>query len=215
MSFETLVVSLVQLVSTVAGVYLAARAAHKNTLEFETIRSERDGYFMRAALLDELKDNLNAVDAWSKEFQEHLDKDPAIQAHLAELEESVDPEIVRDGGQPWVAWWKAGTAFRHTYQHDNPRQLELSSFIWDTLKQQNGTFQLPSGLLSAVRRYYRQTGTNMRDVSTRDHLERTQHAAVAIWEDTRHMRGEVLPGFEKTLVKMRARLVAKGVSLDG
>jgi hypothetical protein len=52
MSFETLIVSLVQLVSTVVGVYKAARAAHKNTVEFEAIRAERDGYFMRVSLLD-------------------------------------------------------------------------------------------------------------------------------------------------------------------
>ena len=213
MSFETLVVSLVQLVSTVVGVYLAARAAHKNTVEFEAIRSERDGYFMRVALLDELKDNLNAVDAWSKDFQAHLDMDPAIQAHLQELMEGADQVMVRDG-HAWVAWWKAGSAFRHTYKEDNPPRLEFTTFIWETMKQQNITFQLPSDFLSAVRRYYSRIDANMRDVSTRDRLDRTQRAAAGIWEDTRRMRDETVPAFEKKLVKLHARLAAKGVALD-
>jgi hypothetical protein len=214
MSLEMLVTSAVQLVSTVLGVYLAARAAHKNTVEFEVIRSERDGYFMRAALLEELKENVAAVDAWSADFQAHLDRDPAIQAHSDELRESADPEIVKNG-QAWVAWWKAGSAFRLTHINDNPPVLTLSTLIWDAMKQQNVTFQLPADFLSAVRRYYRDIASSMQDVSTRAHLDRQQRAAVTIWKETRHMRDKVAPAFEKRLTHQRQELLRKGITLDG
>ena len=206
---ELVISSGVQVVSTVLGVYLAARSAYRNTV----IRSERDGYFMRAALLDELKENIAAVDAWSADFQAHLDRDPAIQAHAEELKESADPEIVRSG-HAWVAWWKAGSAFRLTDINNNPPVLMLSTFIWDAMKQQSITFQLPANFLSEVRRYYRNIDSSMPQVSTRDNLARQQNAAVTIWRETRHMRNTVVPAFEKKLKILRTELLGKGITLD-
>lgn len=206
---ELMISSGVQVVSTVLGVYLAARYAYRSTV----IRSERDGYFMRSALLDELKDNIAAVDAWSADFQAHLDRNPAIRAHAEELKESADPEIVRSG-HAWVAWWKAGSAFRLTDINNNPPVLTLSTFIWDAMKQQSITFQLPTDFLSDVRRYYRSISSSMPQVSTRDNLARQQEAAVTIWRETRHMREIVMPGFEKRLKILRTELLRKGTILD-
>jgi hypothetical protein len=206
---ELMISSSVQVVSTVLGVYLAARSAYRNTV----IRSERDGYFMRTALLDELKENIAAVDAWSADFQAHLDRNPAIKAHADELRESADPEIVRSG-HAWVAWWKAGSAFRLTDINNNPPVLTLSTFIWDAMKQQSITFQLPTDFLSEVRRYYRSISSSMPQVSTREHLARQQEAAVIIWRETRHMREIVVPGFEKRLKILRTELLRKGITID-
>jgi hypothetical protein len=212
-TMEMAITSAVQLVSPVLGVYLAARAAHRNTVEFEVIRAERDGYFMRAALLEELKENAAAVDTWSADFQAQLDRDPAIMAHADELKQSADPEIVKSG-HAWVAWWKAGSAFHLTDINDNPPILALSTLIWDAMKQQSVTFQLPADFLSEVRRYYRDIASNMQDVSTRARLDRQRRAAVTIWQETRHMRETVVPAFEKRLAKLRVELLRKGVTLD-
>ena len=206
---ELVISSGVQVVSTVLGVYLAARSAYRNTV----IRSERDGYFMRAALFDELKENIAAVDAWSADFQAHLDRNPAIQAHATELKENADPEIV-SSGHAWVAWWKAGSAFRLTDINNNPPVLTLSTFIWDAMKQQSITFQLPTNFLSEVRRYYGSISSSMPHVSTREHLVRQQEAAVTIWRETRHMREIVVPGFEKRLKILRTELLRKGITID-
>jgi hypothetical protein len=206
---ELIISSGVQVVSTVLGVYLAARSAYRNTV----IRSEREGYFMRAALFDELKENIAAVDTWSADFQAHLDHNPAILAHAVELKESADPEIVRTG-HAWVAWWKAGSAFRLTDVNNNPPLLTLSTFIWDAMKQQSITFQLPADFLSEVRRYYGTIGRSMPEVSTRDNLARQQNAAVTIWRETRHMRDTVVPAFEKRLKILRTELQRKGITLD-
>jgi hypothetical protein len=206
---ELMISSGVQVVSTVLGVYLAARYAYRSTV----IRSERDGYFMRTALLDELKENIAAVDAWSGDFQARLDRDPAIRAHAEELKESADPEIVRSG-HAWVAWWKAGSAFRLTDINNNPPVLTLSTFIWDAMKQQSITFQLPTDFLSEVRRYYRSISSSMPQVSTRENLARQQEAAVTIWRETRHMRETVMPAFEKRLKILRTELLRKGITFD-
>ena len=206
---ELAITSGVQVVSTVLGVYLAARSAYRSTV----IRSERDGYFMRTALFDELKENIAAVDAWSADFQDNLDRNSAIQAHAEELKESADPEILKTG-HAWVAWWKAGSAFRLTNINDNPPVLALSTFIWDAMKQQSLTFQLPGNFLSEVRRYYITIDGSMPHVATRENLRRQVNAAVTIWRETRHMRENVVPAFEKSLKMLRAELQRKGITLD-
>jgi hypothetical protein len=55
---EFWIANLVVMASTIIGVYLAAQAGFKTALQFEVARSERDGFYMRRALLDELKDKL-------------------------------------------------------------------------------------------------------------------------------------------------------------
>jgi hypothetical protein len=204
--------NLVIMASTVMGVYLAALAGYKTALEFEVARGERDGYYMRRALVDELKDNLAAVKTWGEEFQAQLNKSGTIPDHLQELQQGADPEMVADG-QAWVAWWQAATAFRFTNIHTNPSELKLATFTWDTLKQQSSTFQLPVEYISNVRRYYGGIESNMRDVSTRDHITKTMQAAVAIWKDTRRMRQEVLPLLEKDIAEVRASLISKGIPI--
>jgi hypothetical protein len=57
--------NLVIVLSTVLGVFLAAQAGYRTAIDFELARAEREGYFMRRALLDELKDNLNQADQYA------------------------------------------------------------------------------------------------------------------------------------------------------
>lgn len=59
---EFWVSNLIIVFSTVLGVYLAAQAGYRTALDFELARGDREGYFMRRALLDELKDNLDQAD---------------------------------------------------------------------------------------------------------------------------------------------------------
>lgn len=50
------------LVSTVLGVYLAAMAGYRTAVEFEVSRTDREGYYMRRALRDEVNKNLQWAD---------------------------------------------------------------------------------------------------------------------------------------------------------
>lgn len=58
------------LLSTVLGVYLAASAGYDAALAFEGLRTEKQGYFMRRALADELSDNLSNAEKWTGYFLE-------------------------------------------------------------------------------------------------------------------------------------------------
>ena len=118
--------------STIIGVYLAAQAGFTTAMQFEIARSDRDGYYMRRALLDEVKDNLASVDEWSavrKGYaQPHFGRVfPAVR-HLGGLlvrqRRLVEPDIA-------------------------PDELKMKTFVWETMKQQTITFQLAPQLLPA------------------------------------------------------------------
>jgi hypothetical protein len=64
-NLEFWVSNLVIVFSTILGVYLAAKAGYSTAIEFEQARSDREGYYMRRALLDELRDNLDQADQWA------------------------------------------------------------------------------------------------------------------------------------------------------
>jgi hypothetical protein len=64
-NLEFWVSNLVIVLSTIMGVYLAAQAGYATAVNFEKVRNEREGYFMRKALLDELRDNIDEADKTS------------------------------------------------------------------------------------------------------------------------------------------------------
>jgi hypothetical protein len=69
-NLEFWVSHLIILASTVAGVYLAASAGYDAALAFESLRSDKQGYYMRRALNDELDDNLKDAHKWTTYFIE-------------------------------------------------------------------------------------------------------------------------------------------------
>jgi hypothetical protein len=179
--------------STVIGVYLAAQAGFKTAMQFEIARGDRDGYYMRVALLDEVKDNLAAADDWSASFEKQLRNRISEQYFLP--------------SDNWAVYWsdKGGWSSSGI----KPDELKMKTFVWEAMKQQSITFQLSPQLLSAVRRYYDSMDGNMKDIA--GHEWKSGPAAKAILEDTRRMREEIVPAFEKDIAELRARLDAMGV----
>jgi len=60
---------LIVLTATIVGVYLAASAGLKTAIDFELIKSDRDSYYMRTALLEEVRDNVNNLESWSESYR--------------------------------------------------------------------------------------------------------------------------------------------------
>lgn len=60
---------IVVLIATVLAVYLAASAGLQSAVKFELIKSDRDSYYMRNALLEEVRDNLEVLEGWGKEYR--------------------------------------------------------------------------------------------------------------------------------------------------
>jgi hypothetical protein len=181
--------------STIIGVFLAAQAGFTTALQFEIARNDRDGYYMRRALLDEVKDNLASVDAWSAGMEK------AMRARI-----SADYFLPTDS---WVDYWSEKGGWQNS--HIKPDELKMQAFVWDTMKQQSITFQLAPALLSGVRRYYDAMDGNMKDV--RGTEWKAARAAKAIVEDTKRMREEIVPAFEKDIAELRDRLTKTGVPI--
>lgn len=171
-TLEFWISNFVIILSTVLGVYLAAQAGYKTAVEFETVRADREGYFLRRALLDELKDNLEQADKLA------------------------DGVINKDG------WRYRGSA--------DPYKLQ--SYVWDTMKQQSITFQLPSEVLSGVRRYYDSAASAAQGMAQGQGT--AIDAAKNLMEETKRVREAVVPALEKSIAALRERLAAKNVSLD-
>jgi hypothetical protein len=222
-NLEYWVSQLVVLTSTVLGVYLAAQAGYSTAIQFEVTRGEREAYYLRRALLDEVKSNLRAVDEWSASYEKAL-------------REKVD-EAYFEPTDTWVTFFRDKRGWAHLGELTHPRErnqlhysdsekrealrlqntlipdeLKMKTFVWDTMKQQVITFQLPPELLSAVRSYYDSMDGNVKDV--RSNTEKTSVAAVAITDDTRRMRDEVVRTFEKEMAQLRSSLERKGVSVN-
>jgi hypothetical protein len=179
--------------STIIGVYLAAQAGFTTALQFEIARSDRDGYYMRRALLDEVKDNLASVDEWG-----------------AGMEKALRNRISADYFLPtdnWVDYWSEKGGWQNS--RIKPDELKMQSFVWETMKQQSITFQLAPQLLSGVRRYYDAMEGNMKEMLSQDW--KSARAAKAIVEDTKRMREEIIPAFDKDITELRDRLGKMGV----
>jgi hypothetical protein len=171
-NLEFWVSNLVIVLSTVLGVYLAAQAGYRTAVEFEAARAERESFYLRRALLEEVKDNLEQAD------------------------KTADFIINKDG-------WR----FR-----GNPDAYKLQSYVWETMKQQSITFQLPPEILTAVRRYNDFTAGV--SASLAQGQGTAMEAAKNLQEETRKMRETTLPVMEKSIASLKERLLAKGVNLD-
>ncbi len=58
--------------STVLGVYLAAHAALETAIQFEAVRADRDSYYVRTSLHNELKQNIDVYEEIIHNYQEGL-----------------------------------------------------------------------------------------------------------------------------------------------
>ncbi|MFK7815068.1 MAG: hypothetical protein AB8B92_01920 [Gammaproteobacteria bacterium] len=58
--------------STVLGVYLAAHAALETAIQFEAVRADRDSYYVRTSLHNELKQNIDVYEEIINNYQKGL-----------------------------------------------------------------------------------------------------------------------------------------------
>lgn len=195
---EFWVSNLVIMISTILGVYLAAQAGYKTAVEFEAARNERAGYYMRRSLVDEVKDNLQAIDDWSAEFEKTL------RARI-----SADYFLPTDD---WVTYWadKNGCCNPGS-SSPQPEAIRIKTYIWETMKEQSTTFELPSESISAIRRFYDNIEANGNYIQSKSW--KSGRAAKRIMEDVKKMREEVVPALEKDIAELREILKSKSVAV--
>jgi hypothetical protein len=157
------------LLSTVVGVYLAALAGYRTAVEFEVTSTDRQGYYLRRALLDEVKQNF----VWADAMADGILKD-----------------------------WRAGF----------PGQ-KVKTFIWETMKEQNITFQLSPEILGTIREYYDDCDDYTRTLSPGGGVGGSQIEAEAWKQKTKKARDTVVPILEKELAELRAEFVKNGIPI--
>lgn len=222
-NLEYWVSQFVVLISTVLGVYLAAQAGYSTAIQFEVTRGERDGYYLRRALVSEIKNNLNAVDEWSRDFEKELRAkiDPTYfeptdnwlhffwqkegWKHLGELS---DPEIRR-------AVRRADDETRAKVNNEKnkllPGDLKMKTFVWDTMREQFTTFQLPPKILMMVQNYYEKMDNNIK--AARNYSSDAGPAVARILSDTENIRNTVVAYIEDGMNEIRTKLEAKGIDI--
>jgi len=62
---------LLVMVSTILGVYLAAHSGLKTAVEFDSLRADRDNYYLRANLRDEILFNVSVSEKIIKKINKH------------------------------------------------------------------------------------------------------------------------------------------------
>lgn len=189
---------IVVLLSTVIGVYLAAQAGYKTAIEFEVTRGDRDGYYLRRTLLAELKKNVKLVDEWGANIEKKLRE--KITRHYFEPGDNWSYFLNEKGGWEDLKLTKVSL-----------EGVKLNTFIWDTMKQQFTTFQLPPDTISSIESYYSSIDKHVADVLARE--SKTGAAATTIVTDTEYMRKHVINSLETDIERLRARLAAKNIEL--
>ncbi len=79
---------LLVMISTVLGVYLAAHSGLKTAVEFDAISSDRDNYYLRANLRDEIRYNISIAEKFIVTIDKlgsfHRSNYPAFQTYVLE-----------------------------------------------------------------------------------------------------------------------------------
>ena len=150
----------------------AASAGFDTAVAFEKLQSDKQGFYMRRALGDELADNLNDAEKWTGYFIE-------------------------------------GDAWRFEGRVED---YPLQTYVWDAMKVNDATLQLPPKVLTEIRRFYRMTNLRVRDMVSRTGASRS--AAEELRKDVKRMRAQVVPPLARDTKAYESRLTERGLKVD-
>ncbi len=169
--FEFWVSHFLVMMATIIGVYLAATLGFEKAIEYELVKSDKDSYYLRSAMQQELIDNLENVEFWSKDFL-------------------------------------SGNARNYIGRQDH---YQLENFAWKTMQFSPSTFEIPSEILTGIRRFYTNTTNNL------DKMTRKNYAASldvkAMQAEAVKVRKELLPLIEEDIQKLKTKVEKYGIDL--
>lgn len=154
--------------ATIMGVYLAASAGFEKAIQFELLKSDRSGYYLRSAMRDELVDNINNIEYWTTDY--------------------------------------TGGNARAYINH--PGEYSLDNFIWQGMKYSSETFEIPTEIISSIRRFYIQAENGLEEMTSRNPDLKKVNKLKA---DAAKAKSEILPLIEKDLEILREKLRKAGI----
>ena len=87
----------------------------------------------------------------------------------------------------------------------------MKTFVWDTMKEQFTTFQLPPEVIMMVQNYYEKMDNNVK--AARSNTKLAGPAAAEIFSDTQKMRETVVAYIEDGMATLRNKLEAKNIDI--
>ncbi len=176
--------------STVLGVYLAAQAGYRTAIDFEVTRSERDGYFMRVALLDEVKDNLALAEKFAAVF-------------IAQKGESWGQNLEDFKLKDYV--WRTMQQQSTTFQ--------LPGEILSAVRRFNETVEDKVKEIGHISKVTLQGGTQI-TIFQGEYAEKLVPPAQSIRNEVKKMREVTVPALERNIADLRSVLIDKRVPLS-
>lgn len=150
------------LLATVIGVYLAGQQGLAQALAFDQIQSEKNNYYLRQSLKDELADNIVLVVAYTEALK------------------SAGPSSSRR------------------------LELQLDTFVWESMKFSSATMETPSLLLGESRQFYRQTQDIYQKIQAGFYS--AAYGGQLLLNVVEHMENSVLPAFDENISTLRRYL---------
>ena len=111
--------------------------------------------------------------------------------------------------QKWTGYFLEGDAWRF---EGKPEDYPLQTYVWDSMKANEATLALNPKILTEIRRFYRSTQLNVRDMVSGSSASRP--AAEAIRTDVKRMQAEIVPLLAKDTKAFAARLGSDGSKID-
>jgi len=94
---------------------------------------------------------------------------------------------------------------------------ELDKFVWTAMQDSADTFEIPSTILTGVRRYYKAADETILSITHADYgrswnMNYSRQIPVLL-EKTKKARAEIIPEMEKELQRLRTRLAQHDIKL--
>lgn len=150
------------LLATVIGVYLAGQQGLAQALAFDQIQSEKNNYYLRQSLRDELAENVALIVAYTEALK------------------STGPSSSRR------------------------LDMQLDTFVWESMKFSPTTMETPSQLLGESRRFYRHTLDIYHKIQSGFYS--ASYGSQALLDVVAHMENTVLPAFDENIGRLRRYL---------
>jgi hypothetical protein len=103
-----------------------------------------------------------------------------------------------------------GKSAKYTNQKD---QHSIDTFVWEAMKFAPQTFEIPSELLTPIRRYYRQCNLTIDKMTQRQSTVMTRNLIKQTLQEGEKLKKDLLPQIEKNLLELQKQLQKSDIDL--
>ena len=107
---------------------------------------------------------------------------------------------------------RQGLYFGQKHKHD------LDLYIWSAMQESSNTFEVPSVILTGVRRYYRSTQKTVATITNAEYgqywNESYERLIPTLLAQTKKAQAETIPAMQKELQRLKERLAENNIDVE-